>query len=161
MMDLFRYFSLVFSYPTEETLQELGEISRAADFSGPLCEEELKIVSLQDAQAEYTRLFISAFPRLLCPPYESYYREGVVYGNASVEVRELYEKHGLRFGYEGEPPDLFSAELEFLALTNDEIFLERMKEWVFDFTSRVREHSKIYGRCAEAFEDFIRLGNRI
>lgn len=156
MMNLFRYFSLVFSYPTEETLQELGEMFRAADFSCLFCEKALKSVSLEDVQAEYTRLFISAFPRLLCPPYESYYREGVVYGDASVEVGELYAKRGLQYSYEGEPPDLFSAELEFLALTNDETFLERMKEWVFDFTSGVREHSKIYGRCAEAFEDFIR-----
>jgi nitrate reductase assembly molybdenum cofactor insertion protein NarJ len=155
-MNPYRYFSLIFSYPTEESLKEIRELSQAADASRLRCGEVLGTVPLEEAQAEYTRLFISAYPALLCPPYESYYREGIVYGNSAVEVGEWYEKRGLSFTCEGEPPDLLSAELDFLAITNDSVFLTRMKEWVFEFTGRVKKHSELYAACADEFENVLR-----
>ncbi len=155
-MNAYRYFSLVFSYPTEEGLKELRAVSDAADLPGPHSGDALGAMPLEEVQAEYTRLFISSYPALLCPPYESYYREGIVYGNTAIEVRELYEKRGLKFSFEGEPPDLLSAELDFLAITNDGSFLARMKEWVYGFTERVRENSALYGRYADELETFLK-----
>jgi nitrate reductase assembly molybdenum cofactor insertion protein NarJ len=154
-MNPYRYYSLVFSYPTEESLRQIKELGETGDFSALHSCGVLHAVPLEKAQAEYTRLFISAYPALLCPPYESYYREGIVYGQASVEVGELYERHGLKFSFEGEPPDLLSAELDFLALTNDRSFLARVKEWVFEFTGRVKEHSKLYDVCADELETLL------
>ncbi len=154
-MNPYRYFSLIFSYPTEETMQQIKELSGSGHLSTLRSLEVLGSVPLEKAQAEYTRLFISAYPALLCPPYESYYREGIVYGQSAVEVGELYEMQGLKFSLEGEPPDLLSAELDYLALTNDSSFLARVKEWVFEFTGRVKEYSKLYDVCADELETIL------
>ncbi len=154
-MNPYRYFSIFFSYPTEATLWDIREIAKTGAL-GVRSAEILGAVSLEDAQTEYTRLFISAYPRLLCPPYESYYREGVVYGNSTIEVGEWYRKSGLDFNFEGEPSDVLSAELDFMALTNDQSFLTRMREWVFEFTERVQKHSAIYGVAAAELEHLLR-----
>lgn len=154
-MNLYRYFSLIFSYPTEENLREIREVSTTGGFTGLRSNEALTSVSLEEAQAEYTRMFISAYPALLCPPYESYYREGLVYGNSSIEAGEWYREHGLDFTYEGEPPDHLSVELEFLAITESRAFLEKLREWICKFTERAKANSKIYGVCAEDLENFL------
>jgi nitrate reductase assembly molybdenum cofactor insertion protein NarJ len=158
-MNPYRYFSLIFSFPTDELLNEIRERSRSEDLANLHSGEAIGSVPLEEAQAEYTRLFISAYPAVLCPPYESYYREGIVYGQSSVEIGEWYEKSGLRFTYEGEPPDLLSVELDYLAMTNDSLFLARMKEWVFDFTERVKQHSTLYGPCVIELEAYLKNAN--
>src|SRR5512143_165216 len=155
-MNLYRYFSLLFSYPTEERMKELVEISQDANGSLARSRELLARVPIEELQAEYTRLFISAYPKLLCPPYESFYREGIVYGNSSIEVGEWYRKHGLDFICENEPPDLLSVELEFLAIMKDRVFLEKLREWIYTFTERVKNNSNIYGACAEDLENFLK-----
>ncbi len=154
-MNPYRYFSLMFSFPTEETLNGIRALSPAADDAGLHAGKALETATLEELQTEYTRLFISAYPKLLCPPYESYYREGVVYGNSSIEVAEWYRKSGLDFACEGEPADLVSAELDFLALTGDLAFLVRLKEWIFEFTGRVKEHSTLYGAAAAELESLL------
>ncbi len=158
-MNPYRYFSLIFSYPEKESLEEIRELSGNGHLSSFRSFKALGSVPLEKVQAEYTRLFISSYPALLCPPYESYYREGIVYGGSSVEVGELYERRGLKFSYEGEPPDLLSAELDFLAITNDSSFLRRLKEWVFEFTASVKEHSKLYDVCADELETFLKTAH--
>ncbi len=155
-MNLYRYFSLLFSYPTEETLRQMRELSGTKDADGLRSRGALEAVPLEEIQAEYTRMFISAYPKVLCPPYESYYREGLVYGDSSVAAGEWYRGRGLDFAYEGEPPDHLSVELEFLALRNDRAFLERLREWIYEFTERVKNNSSIYGRCAEDLERFLK-----
>ncbi len=150
----FRFFSLIFSYPSEKILEELESLSREIPEYSKIV-EMLKTHTLEELQTEYTRLFITDHPTLTCPPYESYYREGSVYGNASVEVREIYESHGLEYNFEGEPPDHISVELEFIALTGDREFLNRMKEWVFYFADKVKESSEIYGLSAEELKRLI------
>ena len=155
MKEKFKFFSLVFSYPSQETLDEVESLAINIPEYAHLV-EMLKSHSLEELQTEYTRLFVTDFPTLTCPPYESYYREGSLYGNASIEVEDIYRDRGLEYSFEGEPPDHISVELEFLALTGDERFAERMKEWVFEFTERVKENSKIYGPLAEELEKLIK-----
>lgn len=151
MNEKFRFFSLVFSYPSEKTLEEIEALaSHLPEYSHLV--EMLKSHTLEELQTEYTRLFVTDFPTLTCPPYESYYREGSLYGSASIEVEDIYRGHGLEYSFEGEPPDHISVELEYLALTGDEQFVNRMKEWVFEFTGRVRKNSGIYGPLAEELE---------
>ncbi len=155
-MNLYRYFSILFSYPTEENVRKIRELSRTGAVTGLRSGEVLSSVPLEAAQAEYTRLFISTYPKLLCPPYESCYREGLVYGNSSIEVGEWYRKCGLDFICESEPPDLLSVELEFLAIMKDRAFLEKLREWIYKFTESVKNNSNIYGTCAEDLEDFLK-----
>ncbi len=155
-MNLYRYFSLLFSYPTEETLRQMRELSGTKDVAGLRSRDALEAAPLEEVQAEYTRMFISAYPKVLCPPYESYYREGIVYGNSSTAAREWYRKQGLDFAFEGEPPDHLSVELEFLALSNDRAFLEKLREWIYEFTERVKNNSAIYQKCAEDLEHFLK-----
>ncbi len=148
MNNKFKFFSLVFSYPSIETLSQIRSIADEIPHYRSMAERILTM-PLEDVQTEYTKLFVTDHPRLHCPPYESYYREGTVYGNSSVEVRELYEKFGLEYSFEGEPPDHISVELEFLSLTEDLEFARRMMEWVPEFARRVKESSVIYGVFAE------------
>ncbi|MFO0754704.1 MAG: molecular chaperone TorD family protein [Thermodesulfovibrionales bacterium] len=159
MMDPFRLFSLVFSYPTEETIRELAHLRLDGECAGTFCCNVLCTTPLEELQAEYTRLFINAYPSALCPPYESFYREGTVYGATSGDVEQVYLDNGLDYVFEGEPPDFLSVELDFLAVTHDEAFLGRLKEWVFRFTAKVREHSGIYGVCAVELEMLLRDGS--
>jgi nitrate reductase assembly molybdenum cofactor insertion protein NarJ len=155
-MNPYRYFSLLFTYPSEETLGQIRDMSKNGDVAGLRSRDVLEAAPLEEIQAEYTRMFISAYPQLLCPPYESYYREGLVYGNSSVAVGEWYRRQGLDFTFEGEPPDHLSVELEFLAIMNDRAFLEKLREWIYEFTDRVKKNSAIYGRCAKDLEDFLK-----
>jgi nitrate reductase assembly molybdenum cofactor insertion protein NarJ len=136
-------------------LRDLEELRDSEGFAGIRCLGALTSVPLEELETEYTRLFISAFPALPCPPYESFYREGVVYGKTSVDVREIYNSHGFDYVYEGEPPDLLSVELDFLSMTDESAFLNRFKEWVFEFTKRVKNSSGIYGVCAQELESFL------
>jgi len=155
-MNTYRLFSLMFSYPSAETIQGIAEMLNNGEYPKLRSPGALVTVPLEALQSEYTKLFISDFPFLLCPPYESYYREGIVYGNTSVEVAEFYRRHGLDFAYEGEPPDLLSAELDFMAITNNKAFLKKLKEWVFEFTQRVKKHSEVYGPCSDELEGFLK-----
>ncbi len=148
---IFKLFSLIFSFPTEETINEMKElVEEIPEYAHVV--EKLTRINLEELQTEYTRLFVSSYPTLECPPYESFYREGLVYGESSVEVREIYESRGLEYTHLSEPPDHVSVELEFLALTDDQEFFERMKEWIFEFTERVKKHSKIYDLAAKELE---------
>ena len=147
----FKFFSLVFSFPTENVLKEIEQLADDLPDLSHVAETLLN-TELEYLQTEYTRLFISSYPTLECPPYESYYKEGLVYGEASVEVREIYESYGLKYTYISEPPDHISVELEFLAITCDREFFERMKGWIFEFTERVKKSSEIYGKAAAELE---------
>ena len=150
----FKLFSLIFSPPTKETLEEIKKLGLEG-----LSEESRRILLETDQQElliEYTRTFINAYPKVPCPPYESYYREGVVYGEASVQVEKIYRNHGLIYDYKSEPPDHISVELEFLAIEEDIEFLERVKKWVPLFTKCVKENSKIYASLAIDLEKFIK-----
>lgn len=156
-MNEFRLFSLIFSYPDETTLKEISKLKEVEELSDyrEKIEEFLKI-PVQEVQPEYTRLFINSYPELLCPPYESFYRDGSVYGETSIEVREIYQKQGLEYKATGEPPDSVSAELDFLAITAHPGFLSRFGKWISSFTERVKRHSKIYGVWAVDLENFLK-----
>lgn len=74
---------------------------------------ELAQAPLEQVQGEHTRLFINAYPRVPCPPYESVYREGVMLGEAAQQVGAAYRAWGLVV--ENEQVDHVGAELEFIA----------------------------------------------
>lgn len=154
-MNRYRFFSLLFSYPTPEMKIIVSGLSEEADGLFQRAARILENIGIGELQFEYTRLFINMYPCTPCPPYESFYREGVVYGKSSTAAREIYESRGLRYSMEGEPPDFIGAELEYLAVTGDPVFLKKLREWVFDFTEKVKKSSALYGPLAEELEHFL------
>ena len=153
---ILKFFSLIFSYPNEDILREAEALARESGIRELLeLVDKLKAIDLKTLQIEYTNLFITSYPTLKCPPYESFYREGKVYGESAVEVRELYRRYGLEYTYASEPPDHVSVELEFLALTGSDEFLERLRTWLPKFLECIKNNSKIYEQIARTLEYFI------
>ncbi|MCP4132346.1 MAG: molecular chaperone TorD family protein [bacterium] len=155
-INMFRLFSLLLSYPTDEVLDLTGEMN---EVEGLPSLEAFNSRSLEELQVEYTNLFINSYPALLCPPYESYYREGLVYGETTSNVLKCYKTAKLDYAYEGEPPDHISVELEFIAETGDESFLKRLKEWVPSFLEKVKEQSSVYSAIARDMERMLFPGD--
>lgn len=56
---------------------------------------ELETTRLGDWQAEHTVLFITGYPHTACPPFESAYRHGMMFGPAVEELTEFYAYLGL------------------------------------------------------------------
>ncbi len=154
-MTVHRVFSLLFSPPAQETVRAVRELAKHE--SVPKL-ESLRLVcrtDLSELQSEHTRLFVNSWPALPCPPYESFYREGSVYGGAVNEVVAVYQRHGLDYVQEGEPADHISVELDFLARTGSGEFLARMRQWVPKFTARVKKNSTVYEVVARELEDIL------
>jgi len=69
-------------------------------------------------QQEFVRLFRGLSPRASPPPpYESVYREGMLWGSSTVALQRRYRQFGLELGgdFSGEPPDQLGLELQFMA----------------------------------------------
>ena len=121
---LYRLLAQALTYPNQDFIANLktafGKINIEVfdDSSLPLSSlvqalSELATLPLDQIQGEHTRLFISAYPHVPCPPYESAYREGELMGDAAAQVTEEYRAWGLVV--EGEQVDHVGAELEFIA----------------------------------------------
>jgi nitrate reductase assembly molybdenum cofactor insertion protein NarJ len=152
---VFGLFSLLFAYPTPGVIKSIAELSKHQSLAKLESVKLLETIDLADLQPEYVRLFVNSHPTLLCPPYESFYREGMVYGNTVNQIMELFKQSGLAYIYEGEPPDHISVELDFLAETGDQSFLNRMCQWVPEFTARVKKNSAGYKVFAQELEDLL------
>jgi nitrate reductase assembly molybdenum cofactor insertion protein NarJ len=150
-----RLYSYLFSFPTAEVVGCISQICRG----NPLGElESIKAIQsadLNEIQAQYTQLFVNSLPTLPCPPYESFYREGVLYGQSMLQVNQTYTRHGLSYVNSGEPADHISVELDYLAESADRSFLIRMREWVPQFTARVKASGTVYAKAAEELEEFL------
>ncbi len=161
---LYRVLGYGFTYPSA------GFTARLRDLLGATCPESwgngslplapllqetkaLEKVPLDQIQGEYTRLFISNYPHLPCPPYESAYREGALMGQAAEAVHALYRQWGLEL--EGKMADHVGAELEFMAflaaLPQDEgtiaaqqVFLrQHLLTWLPRFAADLTEHARL------------------
>lgn len=98
-----------------EELLETGEASGALPDLAGLEEaiREARSSPLGELQAEYTRLFVFGMPATPCRLVEAVQREGMLVGEASEAVAELYGRFGLTV--QDREPDHLTAELEFLA----------------------------------------------
>jgi TorA maturation chaperone TorD len=138
--------------------------------------ETLAKEPLVKLQAEYTRLFISGYPKTPCPPYESAYREGRLMGQANAATRALYSEWGMVI----EPPlaDHLATEFEFLAFlltlaqTTPEVadqalaartaFLtEHLGQWLPQFAADLQAHTRFegYRKLADFLLSCFRSGN--
>jgi len=67
---------------------------------------------LEALQIEHTRLFINAFPKLMAPPYKSYYLENELYGESTSEILQNYRDFGFNISAQlKEPADHLAVEL--------------------------------------------------
>ncbi len=151
-MIAFRLFSLLFAYPAPDVMESIRKLSEDKSISKFESVGLLGSINIEDLQAEYTSLFVNSYPTLTCPPYESFYREGTLYGSAVSEVKDIYREYRLEYIYAGEPPDHISVELDFLAETGDENFKNRMQEWIPQFVEAVKKNSTTYGVFAGELE---------
>jgi TorA maturation chaperone TorD len=81
-------------------------------------EPEVSPQLVQQLQEEFVRLIRSPAPHTSPPPpYESVYREGALWGEATLRVLSQYEQWGLEpeDAFQGEPPDHVGLELQFMA----------------------------------------------
>lgn len=180
----------MFAYPTEVAdvlaLNEaLEQLSAAFQGLGLDAEEALagarkRLTSatagetLKHLRISYTRLFVTAYPRVPAPPYESVYvDEGKVWGKSTAAVLRIYTDYGVALQSSvREPPDHFGAELEFMAyllalksdapekrLTSDQqdFFLQHLGRWYRPFLGRVLQHDSegFYGCVAAAALAFL------
>jgi len=155
-------FSYLFEFPDGDTLCQLAEVA-----DDPLLDEELrscvrKIVATDPGvlRSEYTGLFVSGFPSVPCPPYESFYCEGCLYGAATSELAEYYRSAGYEYINQARPADHLAVQLEFVAITGDTAVLERLRKWVPQFAEVVAERSQRYGAAAKLLSRALAHGFR-
>jgi len=109
-----------------------------------------KDANLSDTlQIEYTRLFINAAPKIIAPPYASFYIDGDqnLQGKTTQKTRDYYRQYGCDITNPHEPADHIRLELEFLAslcrdyeLDAEEIFLNTLfRPWFNQFYHRIIE----------------------
>jgi TorA maturation chaperone TorD len=81
--------------------------------------QELYTKSLDQWQAEQTRLFLNGYPRTPCPPFESVYRHQCMGGPVVADLQHLYQQAGL-FAT-AMPADYLGVELDCAAYLLDSI----------------------------------------
>lgn len=181
---IYRLLARCFSYPDRELLEFIDsarieefleswrylgldasrEIARIASW---LEECPIHEAVLKEMEKEYTWLFISAYPRVVAPPYSSVYldKERLVWGKSTAEVARLYEVTGLGIADKfHDIPDHIAAELEFasyliaeqqkgeqdgschtqeLASIEKKLLREHLFRWAPAFFNRVNDCSRV------------------
>jgi TorA maturation chaperone TorD len=141
----------LFALPGADALEVLAD---AAGLEPWLADSlpELVEVGLEEWQGEYTRLFISGYPKTLCPPFESAYRQGGMGGSSAGDLEQLYRRVGLRST--DMPADFLGTMLECAAYLLDqgadrdeeiwsELWDEHLTRWVPRFARDLAEHSQL------------------
>ena len=105
--------------------------------------KKLSSIPFEEWQAKYTSLFIANFPKTPLHPYESFYKEGIVGGEISDMLDNIYKSCGLEIFDDREMPDYIVFELEFAAflVENDtsckplfeEFFFNHLFDWALNF----------------------------
>ena len=146
-------FSLLFYTPTPNSLEEARRIASSVGYR--VLEELLDTVSYEDLLREYTRAFHGGPRAGACPPYESFYREGLIYGDTSVAVAKLLRERGYELAIEGELADHIAVELELASLTLDREIIRRLKEWVPELRKCLETRSQLYANLAGKLEELL------
>lgn len=103
----------------DSDLQELAQFSEGAkQILESLNEADKSNPSdfLKQANNEYMRLFVGP-GHVRVPIWESVYfdKEGLMFGERTLQVRAFYEKHGLEFQFKNQQPeDHLAVELDFM-----------------------------------------------
>jgi len=135
--------SRLFTYPEKRPVKgDLNKLSLIAGKKWEMAPEENGLLVLQN---NYVNLFINALPEVPCPPYGSFYLEGILMGQSTVQVKNIYHEYGLQTE---EMPDHIAVELEFLAMLSTiaahdpvqqdyDFLLNHLRQWTPEFFKRV------------------------
>ncbi len=179
---LYKFLSIGFTYPQEgfgqiikKSLQLVSDHYRNLNKHGYRLSglrllkkglKQLQTLQLYQWQAIYTSMFISNYPTTPLHPYESYYTEGTIYGNASQEVAQIYADCGLKVFSDKEFPDLVSFELEFAAflIENSEgckpVFKRFFFDHLFQWVPRFFEDTQKYEYAHIFYKGMASIGQR-
>lgn len=187
---VYRALATAFYFPNPDLSSVVQELRDAlASLGVNLFEEDLSALerclaenkAAHEIVQEYCRLFYGP-AKLLAPPYESVYREGIVMGESTLSVIKAYSEAGIAVSQDFKNlPDHVAAELEFMYylcakeveafekedlrgarhyLLLQKLFLkEHLTQWLPQFSKRVEENgtSDVYPRFARIASQFAEI----
>lgn len=155
LADIYTFLAMAASYPEahswthsffEMYLQLLAELEMQR-FHDQLRSELRAADMLTQLQAEHTRLFITAYPHVVAPPFASSYLSPDAFATEQhlAALGDFYRAKGVETSQKGEMPDQLSVQLEFLGhleARNDRAgadeFLEKFfRPWFAPFRDRL------------------------
>jgi len=164
---LYKMFSKCFYYPDGDLADMIfgGELTAFLEGFKSIAGTELEQVTdwienfrtedelLEQLRIEYTRMFITAFPHVPAPPYQSFYLENELCGHATGEVSEIYHRNGFKVSGEvNEPADHLALLLEFMSRLAEagnlvdlegKFIMKRIWGWIDDFRGRIDEYAAL------------------
>ena len=171
----YKFFSLSFLNPDLERFNKLRSILDDLDDSFPNYNWfrrflfSLSEKDLSDLRVEYTKLFVNAYPSVLCPPYESYFKhKRLSHPEVVSGLRTFYSLLG--YDVTGVASDHISAELEFMYIIilselpgeeklklQVEFLSDHLRHWALDFSMCVEEGSGMdfYRYLGSSLREFI------
>ncbi len=163
--DTLRLISGLLASPDGDSLKVLQELSATHDWLGPSL-EELQNAGLGEWQAEHTRLFINGHPKTVCPPFESAFLRGGMFGIACDELAGFYQRAGLQA--EDMPADYFGTQLECAAWLLEqqcehsdtllqELWEQHLAVWAPRFAATLQAESRLmlYRQLGQRLEEAI------
>lgn len=192
--NIYNFLSLIY---TKEPDSELINSIMTPDFLNILSEIGIEFgdevlntpreTLMEDLRVEYTRLFLGPGPHI--SPHESVYvggyrdrdpKVGLLWGNATVEVKDMVEEFGFGYRYEYSGiPDHLAVELEIMgnltARESDMLMIENVQEsyqcllqeqkfltehlsrWIAEFSGQVIENADhvFYREMASLTRDYV------
>ena len=165
-----RLSALLLGLPDEHSLATLRELAAEHDWLQAAA-VELEEISLQEWQAEHTRLFINGYPKTPCAPLESIHRHGRMAGPACDELIQLYAEAGVS-AVSDLPADYLGTMLEFAALLIERatpdakrqletLLTKHLTGWLPQFCERLRQEArlKLYRRLGDGLHSWISACN--
>lgn len=146
-----RLLSGLLASPDSDSLAVLRELAEEHAWMGEPV-GELEKTLLEEWQAEHGRLFISGHPKTVCPPFESAFLGGEMFGAACDQLGDLYRRAGLQA--EGVPPDYLGTMLECAAYLQEqpcghsnellqELWGEHLAAWLPKIGSVLQQESRL------------------
>jgi putative dimethyl sulfoxide reductase chaperone len=145
-----RTLALLLGMPHQDALSAIEDLAKTYPWLQQVV-EELRSIPLEHWQAEHTRLFLSGYPKTVCPPFESAYRHGRMDGPVCSELEQLYRQVGL--APVKAPADYLGTLLECAAYLSEEntphaaelsvLWDEHLRGWLPDFSKALIKHSRL------------------
>jgi putative dimethyl sulfoxide reductase chaperone len=147
-----RILASLLGAPDLDAKEAVLELATHYDWLQPAA-QELAQLPLDEWQAEHTRLFVSGYPTTPCPPFESAYLSGRLYGPQTQAIKQLYKRMGMDARASGVPDDYLGTLLECAAHLNSdpaagrvfwhELWNEHLTRWVPRFCRELQIESRL------------------
>jgi len=145
-----RILASLLGVPDPDAKEAVLELAVHYDWLQPAA-QELEQLPLEEWQAEHTRLFVSGYPTTPCPPFESAYLGGRMYGPQTQVLKQLYKRMGMYPS--GASADYLGTLLECAAYLNtnpavgkvfwSELWHEHLARWVPRFCRELQLESRL------------------